>query len=205
MEFIIETSTQTLRSQRQSSSQRSRPSLLSTDFQHERHNSSRTKREQFSRVFQRILIQIWCAIGIDLTGSPSPLNDTSVNNETSVDQLNQQLIESFHQMVDEQCLKLSSLVWIAAKSNEKAMITIIDSNKAEKIIDTFTLGNAIVYAMGSVPGKKSKEKLDIFHQVFASQDRREVITHRSMIPSGLCSKQIRRLQVVNKTIDLCRL
>ena len=55
-------------------------------------------------------------------------------------------------MIDEQCLKLSSIVWIAAKSNDKAMITIIDSNKAEKIIDTFPLGNAIVYAMGSVPG-----------------------------------------------------
>jgi hypothetical protein len=56
-------------------------------------------------------------------------------------------------MIDEECLKLSSIVWIAAKSNDTAMITIIDSNKAEKIIDTFTLGNAIVYAMGSVPGK----------------------------------------------------
>ncbi len=56
-------------------------------------------------------------------------------------------------MIDEQCLKLSSIVWIAAKSNEQAMITIIDSNKAEKIIDTFPLGNAIVYAMGSVPGQ----------------------------------------------------
>jgi hypothetical protein len=67
--------------------------------------------------------------------------------------LNKQLIESYHQMIDEQCLKLSSIVWIAAKSNDTAMITIIDSNKAEKIIDTFTLGNAIVYAMGSVPGK----------------------------------------------------
>jgi hypothetical protein len=56
-------------------------------------------------------------------------------------------------MIDEQFLKLSSIIWIAAKSNDTAMITIIDSNKAEKIIDTFTLGNAIVYAMGSVPGK----------------------------------------------------
>jgi hypothetical protein len=75
--------------------------------------------------------------------------------ETSVDQLSKQLIESYHQMVDEQCLKLSSIVWIAAKSNETAMITIIDSNKAEKIIDTFTLGNAIVYTMGSVPGNQN--------------------------------------------------
>lgn len=76
-----------------------------------------------------------------------------MSNETSVDQLNKQLIESYHQMIDEQCLKLSSIVWIAAKSNNQAMITIIDSNKAEKIIDTFELGTAIVYAMGSVPGK----------------------------------------------------
>lgn len=72
--------------------------------------------------------------------------------DPSVDQLSRQLIESYHQMIDEQCLKLSSIVWIAAKSNDKAMITIIDSNKAEKIIDTFPLGNGIVYAMGSVPG-----------------------------------------------------
>lgn len=57
-------------------------------------------------------------------------------------------------MIDEQCLKLSSIVWIAAKSNNQAMITIIDSNKAEKIIDTFELGTAIVYSIGSVPGKK---------------------------------------------------
>jgi hypothetical protein len=55
-------------------------------------------------------------------------------------------------MIDEECLKLSSIVWIAAKSNDTAMITIIDSNKAEKIIDTFTLGNAIIYTMGSIPG-----------------------------------------------------
>jgi hypothetical protein len=81
------------------------------------------------------------------------LDESSLTNETSVDQLNKQLIESYHQMIDEQCLKLSSIVWIAAKSNEQAMITIIDSNKAEKIIDTFPLGNAIVYAMGSVPGQ----------------------------------------------------
>jgi len=57
-------------------------------------------------------------------------------------------------MIDEQFLKLSSIVWIAAKFNDTATITIIDSNKAEKIIDTFTLGNAIIYAMGSVPGKR---------------------------------------------------
>jgi hypothetical protein len=57
-------------------------------------------------------------------------------------------------MIDEQCLKLSSIVWIAAKSNDTAMITIIDSNKPEKIIDTFTLGNAIIYAIGSIPGKR---------------------------------------------------
>ena len=55
-----------------------------------------------------------------------------------MNQLNKQLIESYYQMVDEQCLKLSSIVWIAAKSNDTAMITIIDSNRAEKIIDTFT-------------------------------------------------------------------
>ena len=60
-------------------------------------------------------------------------------------------------MIDEQCLKLSSIVWIAAKSNDLAMITIIDSEKAEKIIDTFTLGNAIIYAMGSVPGTSSAD------------------------------------------------
>ena len=80
------------------------------------------------------------------------IDDSSLSSEPSVDQLNKQLIESYHQMVDEQCLKLSSIVWIAAKSNDQSMITIIDSNKAEKIIDTFPLGNAIVYAMGSVPG-----------------------------------------------------
>jgi len=57
-------------------------------------------------------------------------------------------------MIDEQCLKLSSIIWLAAKSNDTAVIKIIDSNKAEKIIDTFTLGNAIIYAMGSVPGKR---------------------------------------------------
>ena len=92
-------------------------------------------------------------MGIDLSGSPSTLDETSTTTDTSVDQLNKQLIESYHQMIDEQCLKLSSIVWIAAKSNDKTMITIIDSNKAEKIIDTFPLGNAIVYAMGSVPGR----------------------------------------------------
>ncbi|CAF1285819.1 unnamed protein product [Adineta steineri] len=101
--------------------------------------------------------QIWCAIGIDLSGSPITIDETLTTNETSVDQLNKQLMESYYQMVDEQCLKLSSIVWIAAKSNETAMITIIDSNKAEKIIDTFTLGNAIVYAMGSVPGPSSTD------------------------------------------------
>jgi len=57
-------------------------------------------------------------------------------------------------MIDEQCLKLSSIIWIASKSNNTAMITIMDSNKPEKIIQTFTLGNAIVYAMGSIPGKR---------------------------------------------------
>ena len=57
-------------------------------------------------------------------------------------------------MIDEHCLKLSSIIWIAAKSNDTAMITIIDSNKAEKIIDTFTLGHAIIYAIGSVPGRR---------------------------------------------------
>ena len=98
-------------------------------------------------------MQIWCSVGIDLSGSPSTVDDTSTTADKSVDQLNKQLIESYHQMIDEQCLKLSSIVWIAAKSNEKAMITIVDSNKTEKIIDTFTLGNAIVYTMGSVPGK----------------------------------------------------
>ena len=61
-------------------------------------------------------------------------------------------------MIDEQCLKLSSIVWIAAKSNDSAVLTIIDSNRAEKIIDTFTLGNAIIYAMGSVPGKEYETK-----------------------------------------------
>ncbi|CAF1621565.1 unnamed protein product, partial [Adineta ricciae] len=102
--------------------------------------------------------QIWCAVGIDLSGSPSSLDElAATSNETSVDQLNKQLIESYYQMVDDQCLKLSSIVWIAAKSNDTAMITIIDSNKAEKIIDTFTLGNAIVYAMGSVPGPSSAD------------------------------------------------
>ncbi|CAM4834656.1 unnamed protein product [Rotaria magnacalcarata] len=95
--------------------------------------------------------QIWCAAGIDLSG-------LSLNvNETSVDQLNKQLIESYHQMIDEQYLKLSSLVWIAAQVNDTAMITIIDSNKPDKIIDTFTLGNAIIYAMGSVPGTSNTD------------------------------------------------
>ncbi|UJR27296.1 hypothetical protein I4U23_008591 [Adineta vaga] len=102
--------------------------------------------------------QIWCAVGIDLSGSPLNIDEiTATSNETSVDQLNKQLIESYYQMVDDQCLKLSSIIWIAAKSNDTAMITIIDSNKAEKIIDTFTLGNAIVYAMGSVPGSSSTD------------------------------------------------
>lgn len=85
-------------------------------------------------------------MGIDLTGS------TSATDSTSVDQLNKQLIESYHQMIDEQCLKLSSIVWIAAKLDNAAMITILDSNQSEKILETFPLGNAIVYAMGSVPG-----------------------------------------------------
>ena len=76
-----------------------------------------------------------------------------MTSETSVEELNKQLIESYHQMIDEQCLKLSSIVWIAAKCNDQAMITIIDSNKAEKIIDTFPLGKSIIYAMGSVPGR----------------------------------------------------
>ncbi|CAF3435313.1 unnamed protein product [Rotaria sp. Silwood1] len=101
--------------------------------------------------------QIWCAVGIDLDGSSLTTDDTSTTNETSVDQLNKQLIESYHQMIDEQCLKLSSIVWIAAKSNDTAMITIIDSNKAEKVIDTFTLGNTVVYTMGSVPGPSSTD------------------------------------------------
>jgi hypothetical protein len=86
-------------------------------------------------------------VGIDLSGS------TPGTDDTAVDQINQQLIESYHQMVDEQCLKLSSLVWVAVKANDVAMVTIIDSNQPEKIIDTFTLGNAIIYAMGSVPGR----------------------------------------------------
>ncbi|CAF3446696.1 unnamed protein product [Rotaria socialis] len=95
--------------------------------------------------------QIWCAAGIDLSG-------LSLNaNETSVDQLNKQLIESYHQMIDEQYLKLSSFVWIAAQANDTAMITIIDSNQPDKIIDTFTLGNAVVYAMGSVPGTSNTD------------------------------------------------
>ena len=95
-----------------------------------------------------------------------------------MDQLNKQLIESYYQMVDDQCLKLSSIVWIAAKSNDTAMITIIDSNKAEKIIDTFTLGNAIVYAMGSVPGNRIDHRL--FHMTINtfSQDHRVPIIHR---------------------------
>ena len=107
-----------------------------------------------SHRFFSIFLQIWCAVGIDLSGSPSTTADASV------DQLSQQLIESYHQMIDEQCLKLSSIVWIAAKSNDKAMITIIDSNKAEKIIDTFPLGSAIVYAMGSVPGQQHWSSLE---------------------------------------------
>ena len=84
---------------------------------------------------------------------------TSDSEATSVDSINKQLIESYHQMVDEQYLKLSSLVWIAAKANDTAMITIIDSNKPEKILDTFTLGNAIIYAMGSVPGSSTSDYL----------------------------------------------
>ena len=96
------------------------------------------------------LAKIWCAVGIDLTGS------TSTTDSTSVDQLNKQLIESYHQMIDEQCLKLSSFVWIAAKLNNTAMITILDSNQSEKILETFPLGNAIIYAMGSVPGLKEE-------------------------------------------------
>lgn len=75
--------------------------------------------------------------------------------------MNKQLIESYHQMIDEQCLKLSSIVWIAAKSNNQAMITIIDSNKAEKIIDTFELGTAIVYSIGSVPGKNRFHSIEL--------------------------------------------
>ncbi|CAF1106478.1 unnamed protein product [Adineta ricciae] len=97
--------------------------------------------------------QIWCAIGIDMSGL------TSDSEATSVDSINKQLIESYHQMVDEQCLKLSSFVWIAAKANDTAMITIIDSNKPEKILDTFTLGNAIIYAMGSIPGSSTSDYL----------------------------------------------
>jgi hypothetical protein len=61
-------------------------------------------------------------------------------------------------MIDEQCLKLSSIIWIASKSNNIAMITIMDSNKPEKIIQTFTLGNSIVYAMGSIPGRRMIRK-----------------------------------------------
>ncbi|CAF0938159.1 unnamed protein product [Adineta ricciae] len=97
--------------------------------------------------------QIWCAVGIDMSGL------TLDSEATSVDSVNKQLIESYHQMVDEQCLKLSSLVWIAAKANDTAMITIIDSNKPEKILDTFTLGNAIIYAMGSIPGSSTSDYL----------------------------------------------
>ena len=59
-------------------------------------------------------------------------------------------------MIDEQCLKLSSIVWIAAKLNHTAMITILDSNQSEKILETFPLGDAIVYAMGSIPGSKER-------------------------------------------------
>ncbi|CAF1676957.1 unnamed protein product [Rotaria magnacalcarata] len=101
--------------------------------------------------------QIWCAVGIDLDGSSPIIDENSTSNDPSVDQLNKQLIESYHQMIDEQCLKLSSIVWIAAKSNDTAMITIIDSNKAEKVIDAFTLGNTVVYTMGSVPGPTSND------------------------------------------------
>lgn len=68
--------------------------------------------------------------------------------------MNKQLIESYHQMVDEQYLKLSSLVWIAAQSNGTPTITIVDSNIPDKILDKFTLGNAIIYAIGSIPGMR---------------------------------------------------
>ncbi|CAF1057017.1 unnamed protein product [Didymodactylos carnosus] len=109
------------------------------------------------------LTQIWCAVGIDLTGAPTDdnlstnQNDVDLSSLPSVEQLNKQLIESYNQMVDEPCLKLSSLLWIASKCNLNAMITIIDSNKADKIIDTFTLGKAVVYAIGSVPGPASSD------------------------------------------------
>ena len=89
--------------------------------------------------------QVWCAVGIDLNGT------------ASLDRLNQQLIESYHQMIDEPYLKLSSMLWIAAKSQDTAMITIVDSNEPEKAIDRFPLGNAILYAMGSVPGSSSTD------------------------------------------------
>lgn len=61
-------------------------------------------------------------------------------------------------MIDEEYLKLSSILWIAAKSNDTAMITIIDANRPEKIFDKFPLGNAIIYAMGSVPGEIDRKK-----------------------------------------------
>ncbi|CAF0875572.1 unnamed protein product [Didymodactylos carnosus] len=109
------------------------------------------------------LTQIWCAVGIDLNGAPTSNNLTTNSNDADLsslpsgEQLNKQLIESYNQMTDEPYLRLSSLVWIASKCNQSAMITIIDSNKADKIIDTFTLGRAVVYAMGSVPGPASSD------------------------------------------------
>ena len=104
----------------------------------------------FFQLISSLLPKIWCAVGIDLTGS------NSTSDSTSVDPLNKQLIESYHQMIDEQCLKLSSIVWIAAKLNNTAMIAILDSNQSEKILEKFPLGNAIIYAMGSIPGLEER-------------------------------------------------
>ena len=92
--------------------------------------------------------KICCAVSINLSGLSSKKSQASVN------QLNKQLIESDHQKTDEQYLKLSSIVWIAAQINNESTVTIIDSTKPDKIIDTFTLGKAIIYAVGSVPGTR---------------------------------------------------
>lgn len=103
---------------------------------------------QISHLLFFSFTKIWCAVGIDLNGL------TPETDQTSLDQLSKQLIESYHQMIDEPYLKLSSILWIAAKSNDTAMITILDSNKPEQIIDKFPLGNAIIYSMGSIPGER---------------------------------------------------
>nr|XP_045015261.1 C-Jun-amino-terminal kinase-interacting protein 4 isoform X1 [Jaculus jaculus] len=123
-----------------------------------------------------ISMKLWCAVGVNLSGGKTRDGGSVVGasvfykdvagldtegskqrsaSQSSLDKLDQELKEQQKELKNQE--ELSSQVWICTSTHSATRVIIIDAVQPGNILDSFTVCNAHVLCIASVPGARETD------------------------------------------------